>query len=136
MEIILGLDIGKARTGIAKSDAMGIIIKPLKTIETIYLIDEIKGFQEEFTIKKFIIGKPLNPKLGNNDALEFIENKIKEIQNLYPDIEIITINEAFSSRDAESIIKNKGIKINKDNKELIDSYAAAILLEEYFGGLP
>lgn len=132
MEIVIALDIGKTKTGIAKSDPMGILIKPLKTVLTIDLVSELESLSQEFDIPTIVIGKPINTGFGNKDSLVLIETETNNIKSSFPNIEIVFVNESFTSREAESILKDKGIKIQKNNKELLDMYAAAILLEEYF----
>jgi putative Holliday junction resolvase len=132
LEIVLALDIGKARTGLARSDALGIVIKALKTIDTKNIAQEIFEIEKEFEIKKIIIGKPFNIEKGNKDSLVFIEKTAKSLQELFPKIEFIFVDERYTSKEAEAVLNNKGIKINKDNKSLLDMYSAAIILEHYW----
>lgn len=132
LEIVLALDIGKARTGIARSDALGIVIKALKTIDTKNIPKEINELEKEFEIKKIIVGKPFNLEKGSKDTLVFIEKTTKHLQDLYPKIEFIFIDERYTSKEAEAVLNNKGVKINKDNKSLLDMYSAAIILEHYW----
>ncbi len=132
MDIILALDIGKTRVGIAKGDALGILVKPWKTVVLREIQNELKLINQEYTIQTLVIGLPINPELsGNNETEKFIRNTANAIQTEYPHLKIVFVNESFSSREAESRIKEAGIKLNKDNKDLIDSYAAAILLEQF-----
>jgi putative Holliday junction resolvase len=130
MSSIIALDIGMKRTGIAKSDALGIAIKPYKTIDTLLLVDEIFDLSQKFEISKIIIGLPHNQ--GSQETQNFIKEQSKKIQAEFSEIEIIFVNEAYSSREAEARLKERGIKINQGNKELIDMEAAAILLEQAF----
>jgi putative holliday junction resolvase len=132
MPIYLALDIGKKRTGIARSDSMGIVIKPYKTIVTEKLIEELQSIDNEIGIEKLIIGEPINIQDGNTEALTNVREQIHLIKKTFDNLEIELIDERFTSKEAEAIIKQKGININKDNKELIDQYAAAILLETYW----
>jgi putative Holliday junction resolvase len=132
MPIYLALDIGKKRTGIARSDHMGIVIKPFKTIFTENLIQELGKIDEELGIEKLIIGEPINIGDGNNEALTNVREQVHLIQQSFNKIKIELIDERFTSKEAEAIIKQKGIFINKENKELIDQYAAAIILETYW----
>lgn len=131
MSVYIALDIGKKRTGIAKSDSMGIIVKPLKTILTANILEEIESLDQEYEIMRLIIGEPINIQAGNQEALINVHEQIKLIKNYYPKLEIELIDERFTSKEAETIIKQKGINLNKDNKDLIDQYAAAILLETW-----
>jgi putative Holliday junction resolvase len=132
LEIVLALDIGKARTGIARSDALGIVIKALKTIETEKINQTIDELQEEYEIKKIIIGKPFNTEKGSKETLIFIEKLSKQLITLYPKIQFLFVDERFTSKEAKSVLDNKGVRINKDNKSLIDMYSAAIILEHYW----
>jgi putative holliday junction resolvase len=132
MSVIIGLDIGKKRTGIARSDSMGIIIKPLKTVLTQELINELKKLDQESNIEKFIIGEPINIEQGNKDAHNFVMETKRKIEEDFPNIEIKLIDERFTSKEAQASLKEQGKKINKDNKDLIDMYAAGIILEQYF----
>lgn len=130
--VIIGLDIGKKRTGIAKSDSMGIVIKPYKTTLTENLIEELKSIDEELGIEKFVLGEPVNIEKGNNEAHDFVIQSKKLIENSFDSIDIELIDERFTSREAQATLNSQGKKINQDNKELIDMYAAAIILEQYF----
>lgn len=132
MDIVLGLDIGAKKTGIAKSDSMGVIIKPLKTVLSDKLIEEINGIKEEIDISTFVIGEPTNIEGGNQDAAKMVNSKIEELKKAFPGITIERINESFTSREAQGILKEKGIHINKENKSMVDMYAAAIILETFF----
>lgn len=134
MSSIIALDIGMKRTGIAKSDALGIAIKPYKTIDTLLLVDEIFDLSQKFEISKIIIGLPHNQ--GSQETQNFIKEQSKKIQAEFSEIKIIFVNEAYSSREAEARLKERGIKINQENKELIDMEAAAILLEQAFRDIP
>jgi putative Holliday junction resolvase len=132
MSIIIGLDIGKKRTGIAKSDNLGIIIKPLKTVLTENLIQELKSLNEENNIEHFVIGEPINIEKGNNEAHEFVLKTKTEIEKNFNHVKTTLIDERFTSKEAQAALKQQGQKITKDNKDLIDMYAAAIILEQYF----
>ena len=129
---VIGLDIGKKRTGIAKSDSMGIVIKPYKTVLTQELIKELESINSEIGIEKFIIGEPVNIEKGNNEAYSFVIETKNKLSEHFQGLEIELIDERFTSKEAQATLNAQGKKINKDNKELIDMYAAAIILEQYF----
>lgn len=132
MPVVIGLDIGKKRTGIAKSDTMGIVIKPLKTVLSQDLLRELEKLEQEFGIEQFIIGEPINIETGNKDAYNFVMKMKDEISQNFPSIKINLIDERFTSKEAQAALKDQGKKITRDNKELIDMYAAGIILEQYF----
>ena len=134
MSSILALDIGMKRTGIAKSDELGIAIKALKTVDTILLVDEIFDLNQKFELSKLIIG--LHENEGSQETIDFIKTQSKALQDKFSEIDIIFVNEAYSSREAEARLKARGIKINQENKGLVDMEAAAILLEQAFSDIP
>ncbi len=103
----------------------------MKTIETNNIIQELNNIQKDYSLSKIIVGIPVNPE-STNDTELMIKAKAQEIQNKFPDIEIIFENETCSSKEAEQRLKSQGTKLNKDNKALIDAEAAAIILEQYF----
>jgi putative Holliday junction resolvase len=133
MPILIGLDIGQKRSGIARADALGIVIKPLKTCLTSELINELKSLDESYGIGTIVVGTPCNEGLST-ETIDFVKTKTEELKSVFTQTEFHFVDERFTSKEAESILKNKGVKLNKDNKELIDMYAAAIILEVFVGG--
>lgn len=133
LDIVLALDIGDARTGIAKSDIEGILISPFKTIETKKIVDELRVFETDYSIAKLIIGLPKNMDGSEGERVDITKRIAQHIQESFPELKIIFEDERLTSRVAEEQLKDQGIKINKSNKHLIDMQAAAILLEQHFG---
>ena len=127
---IIALDIGTKRIGIAVSDALWLGATPLKTIQRksdTQALDEIKSVCNEYKSDLILIGIPYNMDgtLGfqAKNCLEFI----KPLREKYT---ILEQDERLSSSDAEEILKQKGKKYTK-NKGLVDTMAAAIILQEY-----
>jgi putative Holliday junction resolvase len=133
---ILGLDYGERRIGVALSDPLGIIAKPLITIDTKKTNDYFSKILEIITnnnVSKVVVGLPLTLK-GNNskqtdDVISFLNELKRRIQ-----LPIITIDERLSSIAAKKSLKDQGIKTGY-NKALIDMTAAAIFLQEYLDSL-
>jgi len=107
MKRYLALDIGDVRIGVARSDLMGIIATPL-----------VVG------IPKSLDGEE---KRQAEKVREYIEKLKKEIENL----EIIEIDERFSTVIADNILKdlNKNGAIEK--RKVVDKVAASIILQTY-----
>lgn len=124
---VLGIDLGQKRSGLARADELGILIKPLKTILTEFLIDEIKILDPVL----LVFGIPKNVE-GNKNTEIWVQTKILEIKEIFPDKRFAFVDETCTSKEALAILKAKGIFINQHNKELVDMYSAAIILETYF----
>jgi len=127
---IVALDIGTKRIGVATCDALWISANPLKTINRNndkVALDEIKKICQEYATDTILIGVPYNM----DGTLGFqAKNCLKFIEPLRKDYVILEQDERLSSSTAEDILKNQGKKYTK-NKAMVDSMAAAVILNEY-----
>ena len=132
----MGLDYGERRIGVALSDPLKIIGRPLITIDKKKINDYFSKILEIINnndVSTVVVGLPLTLKGDNSkqtdDVISFINELRVRIQ-----LPIITIDERLSSTAAEKSLRNQGIKTGY-NKELIDVTAAAIFLQEYLDSL-
>ena len=128
----IGIDYGKKRTGISISDYNKIISFPLDTIETDKLIIYLKELIPNEKIERVIIGKPL--KL-NNQVHKLEDNIvlfIKSLTSIFPDIIIDRIDERYTSKISNLIVRQSGInQKSRMNKSIIDKISASLILESY-----
>ncbi len=128
----LGLDLGTKTLGIALSDKTNTIASPYKTIrfETYEeLLESIKKIVLEKEIGVFVLGYPKNM----NNSKGFAVARTEEFKSLLEtsfDLPIILIDERLSTVEAENILLFTDTK-RKKRKKVIDSYAAAIILDTY-----
>jgi len=132
MSIILGIDYGVKRTGLAVTDPLKIIASSLRTIETKFVLDYLFDFYSKNEIDMVVIGLPRQK--DNTDSL--VEKKIKKfIYNLkkrIPDINIDRYDERYTSKIAMKTIIESGVRKKKrKDKGLIDAISATILLQSY-----
>lgn len=129
---ILAIDYGRKRIGIAISDPLKLF--PSKTFtlnnnDTIF--SEIKKIITEFKIELIILGFPFG---SNESTLQLSEEILKfkaEVEDTAK-VEVRLWDERFTSKISESRIINSVTKKSKrQDKSLVDSHSAAILLEEY-----
>lgn len=134
MARIVALDYGKKRTGVAVSDPEQIIARGLETVDTNELIGYLKKYFKEEPVEKVIIGYPLNMDNTPTDATPLVDKFIGKYQHVFPDVEIIKVDERLSSKMASQAISGMGLKKkDKEEKGLIDTVAATILLQDYLG---
>jgi len=128
----MAIDYGGKRTGIAVTDEMQIIASGLTTVETKALFLFLEEYLKTEKVKKIIVGEP---KRLNNEASSIaaeINKFVDKLKELYPDIEIIRIDERFTSKIAFQAMIDGGLKKKqRQNKALIDEIAATILLQDY-----
>jgi len=129
---ILGLDYGERRIGLALSDPLGIIAKPLTIIDRKKTLDHISQIAEIVSNKKIIsivVGLPLTLKgqysKQTKIVLEFIDQLKLDIK-----IPVIAIDERLSSVAAKKSLQVQAVKTGHE-KGRVDETAAAIILQEY-----
>lgn len=128
----LSLDYGDSKTGIAISDALGIIARPLAAVRTEAAVEHITGIIAEEGVACVIVGLAVNSdgELSDsaNKAAVFAEKLKKE---LAADIEFRFVNEAFSTRDAQQIMLQNYNKKKRREKGLDDAIAATVILQRF-----
>ena len=132
MSRILGVDYGERRIGLALSDPLGIIAKPLKVIDrkkTIDYLSEILETAKAEDVKRIVVGVPFTLKGEHSKQTDIVKNFIDELFTLGK-IQIIPIDERLSSVAAERSLKLQGVKTGHE-KSRVDETAAAIILQEY-----
>ncbi|MDO5636384.1 MAG: Holliday junction resolvase RuvX [Myroides sp.] len=128
----MAIDYGSKRTGIAVTDEMQIIASGLTTVAT----KEIFLFLEEYLktekVSKIIVG---DPKRMNNEAsaiADEINKFVEKLAQIFPQIEIVRMDERFTSKIAFQTMIDSGLKKKqRQNKALVDEIAATILLQDY-----
>ena len=129
---ILGLDYGERRIGLALSDPMGIIARPLtiidrkKTADHIFRISEIIAEKKITTI---VVGLPLTLKGHYSKQTEIVLAFIDQLKSNFQ-IPIVAIDERLSSVAAKKSLLVQSVKAGYE-KGRVDETAAAIILQEY-----
>lgn len=128
----MAIDYGGKRTGIAVTDEMQIIASGLTTVETKNIFPFLENYFKTEKVSKIIVGEP---KRMNNEASSIgaeINKFVEKLAQLYPQIEIIRIDERFTSKIAFQTMIDSGLKKKqRQNKALVDEIAATILLQDY-----
>lgn len=129
---LLAIDYGGKRTGIAITDEMQIIASGLTTVETKQLFPFLQDYLSKEKILKVIVGEP---KRLNNEPSEIapkIDEFVVKFKKKYPTIEVIRMDERFTSKMAFQTMIDSGLKKKqRQNKALVDEIAATILLQDY-----
>ena len=132
MSRILGVDYGERRIGLALSDPLGIIAKPLKVIDRKKTIDYLSAIIEtakERDVNKIVVGMPFTLKGELSKQTKIVTEFITELFN-QGKIQIIPVDERLSSVSAKKSLREQGIKTGHE-KGRVDETAAAIILQEY-----
>ena len=130
MNRALGIDYGDRRIGIALSDPLKIISKPLITLKNnSNFLSELKNIIEEKDVDVVVVGYPIGMKGQITKQTEKVESFIQLlIKNI--NIKISKVDERLSTVSALHSLIEQGIKTGH-NKDLIDDTSAAIILQEF-----
>ena len=129
---ILAIDYGRKRCGIAVTDPERIIATGLTTVETNKLEIFLKEYCEKEIVDIFVVG--LAKQLNNtpSESSLYIEPFVKRLAQLYLDKPIHRIDERFTSKIAFQTMIDGGLrKKQRQNKALIDTISATIILQSY-----
>ncbi|MXZ00952.1 Holliday junction resolvase RuvX [Candidatus Poribacteria bacterium] len=132
MEVLLGLDIGDVRIGVALSDELGVAAHPLCTLtrknRKVDLI-AISDLVSIHKVERVVIGLPISLDGSIGPQAEKIQNFAKRLAQVI-DIPIEFQDERFTTAEAEDLLRALN-KDTKEQKELIDEVAAVIILTDY-----
>ena len=132
MPRILGIDYGERRIGLAVSDPMGIIARPLKTIDQKLDGDwraSLPAIFRDQEIGAIVVGYPLNMKGARSPQTDKVDQFILALKEI-TDLPVHTYDERLTSVAAKRELVRQGIKTGHD-KGAIDQTAAALLLQDY-----
>ena len=137
MARILALDYGKKRTGIAVTDPLQIIATALETVATDELIGYLKKYFASESVEKVVIGYPLNFDDSPTHATPLVDKFIAKFSHVFPQLPIVTWDERLTSKMAAQTIAQLGLsKKQRENKALLDSISATIILQKFVEAHP
>ena len=128
----LAIDFGTKRIGLALSDPLKTFAYPFSTISNnTRTFQVLKKVIHDKNIEKIILGFPLKEDGSETSLAKEIKEFKKNLQKIFP-FEILMRDERYSSSIAEEQIRQSVTKKSKRRqKSLIDSGAAAVILQDY-----
>lgn len=129
---ILALDYGKKRTGIALSDDMRIFAFGHSTADTKNLQSVLQNLVTQEKVSTIILGEPKRLNNEVSSTTEMVYQFQKNLESWFPEMEIVLVDERYTSKMAQDSILQSGAKKKKrQDKALIDTVSATILLQTY-----
>ena len=129
---LLGVDYGEARTGLARSDALGLYAVGMGNIKSYHIektAAEIVRVAKENGIERIVIGKPVNMNGTYGEKVE----KVTELARLIGELTEIPVDfydERMTTGSAHKILSESGVRA-KNRREIVDSLAAELILQGY-----
>ncbi|MBR3939108.1 MAG: Holliday junction resolvase RuvX [Bacteroidales bacterium] len=129
---ILAIDYGHKRVGLAVSDELQIIATGLTTVETSKCIAFLKDYVSKENVSCFVVGEAKQMNNTLSESAKYIEPFVELLKTTFPDIEIARVDERFTSKIAFQTMIDSGLKKKqRQNKALIDTISATIILQTY-----
>jgi len=129
---ILGLDYGEKRIGVAVCDELGLTAQGLPTIirkNKKHDWEILEKLVRNYQVEKIVIGYPV--RLDGSEGIQC--DKVNRFTILLAKtfaMPVIKWQETLSTKEAEEILINSGVRWEK-RKKLVDKLAACIILQSY-----
>lgn len=134
----LGVDVGKARIGVARSDPHGMLATPLETVPRdpagVADVARLLALVHEYDAVELFFGLPLNMRgertPSTEDAEAFAARVATEIltRDLAERVSVRLIDERLSTVAAQGQLRQAGRK-TKQSRQIIDQAAAVVILQ-------
>jgi putative Holliday junction resolvase len=124
----IGVDSGSKRVGLAISDGLGLTAQPLEVVARAKAVDRILELVAEYEIDTVVMGLPTGLSGGEGVSAQEARSLGEELTS--GDLEVEFIDERFTSRMAEEVLLESGMK-RRDRRDTVDKVAAAIILQGY-----
>ncbi len=129
---IIAIDYGKKRTGIAVTDPLRLISNNLTTVPSEEIYDFLAGYFSEEEVDIIVVGYPKQMNNKPSESVIYINPFIKKLEIMFPDKEIVLMDERFTSKIAFNSMIEGGLKKKKRrDKGLVDKLSANLILQSY-----
>ena len=129
---VMAIDYGTKRTGLAVTDPLRIIANGLDTVPTHEVLDYLEKYVAREPVDIFVLGLPTQMNGEESDSMKQIKPFSLKLQKKFPNIELVYIDERFTSTLAHQAMLAVGLKKkDRQNKALVDKISATIILQSY-----
>lgn len=133
---IMGIDYGDARTGLAVSDEMNILVGDAWTLtewNPDVVAEKIVAEAKMRNVQRLVLGLPKNMDGSEGPRAEKCREFGEKLKSL-TDIELVMWDERRSSIEAHAILHANGKK-EKKHRQSVDAVAASLILEGYLNSI-
>jgi putative holliday junction resolvase len=124
----LGIDVGKVRIGIARSDPHGLLATPVETVQRgVGDLDRILEIAAEVEPIEFLVGLPLSlkgtPTASTDDATGFASRLAAATE-----LPVRLVDERLTTVSAQAALRSAG-RSSRQSRSIIDQVAAVIIVQ-------
>ena len=131
--IIMSVDRGNARTGIAVCDKSELLASPVCVIEEYNnerRLEKVSAKAKELSAELIVVGLPKNMDGSEGDSAKACREFAEELQEMLENIPVVLCDERSSTVLAHTYLNIADVK-GKKRKKTVDAVAAVIILESY-----
>ncbi len=130
---IVSIDYGKARIGVARSDALGMLASPVGTVHEKNFriqLEKVAEIIKAENAEKVLYGLPLNMDGTEGETAALVREFAEKMKNI-TNVEYEFIDERLSTVSAHRILNDVSMSGSKKRKNVVDTISAVILLQAY-----
>ena len=125
----IGVDVGKARVGVARSDPDGLLAVPVETVPRAKAaVARITALADEYAATEILVGLPLNMQgedtASTQDARDFAA--AVAAASVVP---VRLVDERLSTVSAHAALRDAG-RSQRNSRSIVDQVAAVVLLQQ------
>ncbi len=131
----LGVDLGRARIGLALADDVLRTARPLRTVvgrAEAAALAEIAGAAREYEVERAVLGLPLNMDGSEGPAARHARSFARKLEAALG-VPVELFDERLSTFEAEVRLRDRGFSA-KDRRGRVDAEAAAVILQGWIDG--
>ncbi|WP_309129273.1 Holliday junction resolvase RuvX [Microbacterium sp.] len=126
--IRLGIDVGKARVGVARCDPDGMLAVPVETVpRSEASVDRIAELAAEWEPIEFVVGLPVNLR-GDETPSTADARDFAVALGVRTGIDVRLVDERLSTVSAHAALRSSG-RSQKKSRSIVDQVAAVVLLQ-------
>ena len=129
---IMAIDYGRKRVGIAVTDELQLIANGLTTVAAHEIFPFLRSYLQKEKVDSIAVGEPKQMNNQPSESLQFIIPFVNKLKKEFPCIPVEMVDERFTSKMAFQTMIDAGLKKkDRQNKELVDTISATIILQSY-----
>ena len=129
---IMAFDYGTKRIGVAVTDPLQIIATALTTVHPDNIWQYLRDYLSLEQVEIFVVGRPLQMDGTDSESAQHVVGFVRKLKKEFPTINVVEVDERFTSKMASSVIAQSGMRKNKkQNKGLVDTVSATLILQTY-----
>lgn len=125
----LGIDVGRARVGVARCDPDGMLAVPVETVQRDdQSVDRILELAGEYDLLEFVVGLPVNMR-GADTASTTDAREFAAVLQQRSGVPVRLVDERLSTVSAHAALRSSG-RSQKKSRSIVDQVAAVVLLQQ------